>query len=530
MNTPSNFHGAGFVMSGHPPGEPGVEGTFSTADCLGDVLLLRNQDDSIGHDTRLGLGNWQGLTNLLPADVYPSIIRGIGICKAAAAQTNFELGGFDGLRLSPDEPALPSEMVYSAIRAAAEEMIRGEHDHRFIIDVLQGGAGTSLHMNANEILAYRANEILVAHLGRDAEWPQLILPIHPNDTINDGQSTNDVIPTAARIGVLLEHRKLMDTMRLLEEALEQRADQPDFRNTAMLARTHLQDAVPITMAQVFRTYVETLRSARSFIESTSTLLQECTLGATAAGTGITSRPGYREAVVPKVNEWLAATGAGFTLEPARDYGKSTSSLFEFSAYSKALAAYAIELGKIADDIRLYASGPRGGFGELKLVPLQPGSSIMPGKVNPVMMEVLNQIATIVQGNDHTISLNAAAGQFQLNVMGPTVLWKLSESVSLLRRGLERAVDLCVQDISLNVKSAGSNLEASLVGATALKPVIGYAKAAALARYALDHDCSLEEAARSGAAGVDAPWDGAAFRVPTNGDLREFAMPPPSLGG
>lgn len=472
-----------------------VWGEFSVVSQTGEAALLRRSDGAPGRDTALALRNWGGLTQNLPSDTYPAVITAIGLCKAASARVNFELGAFADLRLREGEEAIPPQFIFEAIHESCLELAQGKYNHEFVVDVLQGGAGTSLHMNANEVLARHANAKLVAKMGRDAEWETLSLPIHPNDIINYGQSTNDVIPTAARLAILIENRSLTEAMMTLESVLRDKAAEEDFRNTPMVGRTHLQDAVPVTMGQVFSSYCATLAAARRHIEVTSRGLGECTLGATAVGTGITALPGYREVITRQLNAVLEEHGIDVRLEDPTDYGKTTSSLFEISAFSNALSAYAVELGKFANDIRLYASGPRAGIGELALPPLQPGSSIMPGKVNPVMLEMLNQISFLVQGNGLAISLCAGAGQFQLNVMGPLVLWKLSESMSVLTKGLQRAVETCISEIALDTNSADRNLRSSLIAAPALKPVIGYDRAADLAKLALEHGISLGEALR-----------------------------------
>lgn len=507
-----------------------VWGEFSVVSQTGDAALLRRSDGAPGRDTALALRNWGGLTQNLPSDTYPAVITAIGLCKAASARVNFELGAFADLRLREGEEAIPPQFIFEAIHESCLELAQGKYNHEFVVDVLQGGAGTSLHMNANEVLARHANAKLVAKMGRDTEWETLSLPIHPNDIINYGQSTNDVIPTAARLAILIENRSLTEAMMTLESALRDKAAEDDFRNMPMVGRTHLQDAVPVTMGQVFSSYYATLAAARRHVEVTSRALGECTLGATAVGTGITALPGYREEITRHLNAVLEEHGFDLRLEDPTDYGKTTSSLFEISAFSSALSAYAVELSKFANDIRLYASGPRAGLGELALPPLQPGSSIMPGKVNPVMLEMLNQISFLVQGNGLAISLCAGAGQFQLNVMGPLVLWKLSESMSILTRGLNRAVETCVTHIGLDAAKVGDNLQGSLIAAPALKPIVGYDRAAELAKRALAEGTSLREALCSstddeGVGGITNGDVDRAMSLLDGQNLRILAFPP-----
>ncbi|MBN8548441.1 MAG: aspartate ammonia-lyase [Deltaproteobacteria bacterium] len=498
MNQPSEVLGTRITICGVST-QPGSDPAIPTGSLSGEFILegqpsgshaLRRLDAPPGPDTDLALQNWGNLSNILPSQAYPAVLHAIGLCKAAAARANFELGAFNGLHFAGAE--ISARAVYESIAEVCLAMAAGQHDHEFVVDVLQGGAGTSLHMNANEVIALHANERLLRHLGHVVPGDPAVLPIKSNDIVNYGQSTNDVIPTAARIGVLSATESLVTEMLEFESTLRERASQDEFRTTPLVGRTHLQDAVPVTMAQVFLGYADTLAAARRHLEVTSRGLQECTLGATAVGSGLTSLPGYRERVVECLNELLESSGARYQLRPADNYFATTSSLLPFSAYSNALATYAVELEKIANDIRLYASGPRAGFGELKLPALQPGSSIMPGKVNPVDPEMLDQTSFIIQGNALTVALCARAGQLQLNVMGPTVLWKLSESISLLQNALGRARRDCFSHITVNVEGATENIERSLVAATALKPKIGYRETAAVVREALKSGTSIRE--------------------------------------
>lgn len=400
------------------------------------------------------------ITGFTASQMYPSAIKAFGWVKKAAAKTNMQLGV-----LNPANKEL-NDAMGKAIMQAADEMIAGRFDDEFIVDVFQGGTGTSHHMNANEILANRATELLGGHKGE--------YRVHPNDHVNYGQSTNDVVPTVIRLTLLAMHPGLMASLNRLEKSLRDKSQA--FREVVIPGRTHMQDAVPITLGQVFGGYAGAIKDATENVAHAAQKLHEIGLGASAVGTGLNTHPQYRQQVVKNLAEVT-----GMPLEPVADYFQATSSFGSFAAYSAALRGVALELEKIAHDLKFYSSGPKTAIGEIRLPDLQAGSSIMPGKVNPVLPELMDQISYAVQGNDLSVALAAQNGQLQLNVMMPLVLAKITDSMRLLTNGLRVFAERCVDGIEANAAGATQRLEQSTILLTALNPHIGYEKAAQIAK-------------------------------------------------
>lgn len=400
------------------------------------------------------------ISGMRAKQAYPTLIKAFGWVKKAAAKTNMDLGLLD------KDDAANNKAIGEAIMRAADEMIAGQFDDEFIVDVYQGGTGTSNHMNANEILANRATEILG---GKKGEYK-----VHPNDHSNYGQSTNDVTPTVMRLTFLAMHGPLMASLRTFETALRKKSE--EYKTFLIPGRTHMQDAVPLTLGQVFGAYANAIEDAADNVDYASKKLYFIGLGASALGTGINTHPKYRELVTKNLAEF-----SGFALHQARDYFQATSSFGLFGDYSAALRSVALELEKIAHDIKLYSMGPKTGLAEISIPDWQPGSSIMPGKVNPIYPELMDQLSYIVQGNDHTISLCVQNGQLQLNVMMPTILLKMTESQRILTNALPVFSEKLIAGVVANAEICQYRLENSAQMVTALNPVIGYEQAALVAK-------------------------------------------------
>lgn len=431
---------------------------------------MREEKDSLGTknvpaEAYFGIQALRGAENfpisgIKPHQAYPEAIRAFAWIKKAAARTNMELGLLD--KHNPDN----NRAIGEAIMAACDEMLTGKFNTEFIVDVYQGGTGTSNHMNANEILGNRATELLG---GKKGEYR-----VHPNDHVNAGQSTNDVTPTVLRLTFLSMHGPLVESVRNFEAALRRKAD--EFQHVLIPGRTHMQDAVPLTLGQQFGAYANAVADSIENIEFASKKLLAIGLGASALGTGLNTHPQYRELVTKYLAEY-----SGFPLRMARDYFQATSSFGLFGDYSGALRSLALELEKIAHDIKLYSMGPRTGLAEISIQDWQPGSSIMPGKVNPIYPELMDQLSYIVQGNDHTISLCVQNGQLQLNVMMPTILLKMTESQRILTSALPVFSEKLINGVVANQEICQYRLENSAQMVTALNPVIGYEAAAQVAK-------------------------------------------------
>ena len=398
---------------------------------------------------------------------HPAFIVATAQVKLAAARTNIFLGRLD--------PAIGEAVV-----SAAEEVIAGRWHDQFVVDVYQAGAGTSHNMNANEVLANRALELLGEPRGQYAR-------VHPNDHVNMSQSTNDVFPTAMRLAALALVHPLLRVLDGLEAAFRDRARAYD--EAVKAGRTHLQDATPIRVGQEFGGYATAVGAHRAAVEEASRPLRALGLGGTAVGTGLNTHPDYR----PLVTAALAKI-TGELLTPAADPFDAMQSMRPFAALSGALRTLALDLIRIANDLRLLASGPRTGLAELILPAVQPGSSIMPGKVNPVMAEALNMVCFQVIGHDLTIAMATQAGQLELNVMMPVIAHTLIQSLVILARGIAAFTERCVAGIQVDVERCRRYAEETAALATALSPRIGYERAAVLAQEAWATGRSIREVA------------------------------------
>ena len=345
-------------------------------------------------------------------------------------------------------------------------MIDGQWHDQFVVDVIQGGAGTSTNMNANEVIANRALEILGHAKGEYAH-------LHPNEHVNMSQSTNDVYPTALKLATYVGIFRLVDAMAYLRRAFERKAE--EFADVLKMGRTQLQDAVPMTLGQEFSTYAVMLGEDEERLKEAALLIREMNLGATAIGTGINAHPDYAPLVCRRLAEI-----SGVPVVTAPNLIEATQDCGSFVQLSGVLKRVAVKLSKTCNDLRLLSSGPRAGFGEINLPPRQAGSSIMPGKVNPVIPEVVNQIAFEVIGNDMTVTFAAEAGQLQLNAFEPIIAHSLFKSVLHLRKGCKALADYCIDDITANRESLRASVERSIGIVTALNPYIGYANATEIA--------------------------------------------------
>jgi aspartate ammonia-lyase len=389
--------------------------------------------------------------------IHEELIKALAIVKKAAALANVE-----------------TKRLYEgngkAIAEAAQEIIEGKWHDQFIVDPIQGGAGTSMNMNANEVIANRALEILGKEKGD-------YFCISPNTHVNMSQSTNDAFPTAIHIATLNMLEKLLNTMNYMRDVFDLKAN--EFDHVIKMGRTHLQDAVPIRLGQEFEAYSRVLGRDIKRIEQSRQHLYEVNMGATAVGTGLNADPRYIELVVKQLAEI-----SGLSLVGAEHLVDATQNTDAYTEVSAALKVCMMNMSKIANDLRLMASGPRAGLGEISLPARQPGSSIMPGKVNPVMAEVINQVAFQVIGNDHTICLASEAGQLELNVMEPVLVFNLLQSINIMNNAFRAFTDNCLKGIEANEDRMKEYVEKSVGLITAVNPHIGYEVAARIAREAI----------------------------------------------
>ncbi len=393
----------------------------------------------------------------------PAFIEGIVLVKKAAALTHKETG-----RLQAH--------LADAILAAANEVLLGEHRDQFVVDPYQAGAGTSHNMNANEVLANRANEILG---GKRGEYQ----PIHPNDHVNMAQSTNDSIPTAMRLAALSILPRLLEAMGLLSEALLDRGRA--FHHVVKSGRTHLQDATPIRLGQEFAGYGKTVARHARRIEQAADWLRELNIGGSAVGTGLNVEPEYPALMVQHLKEIT-----GLELRIGEDRVQLMQSMGDFAAFSGCVRSFAVDLGKIASDLRLLSSGPRTGLAEIKLPPVQPGSSIMPGKVNPSIAEMVNMVCHQAVGNDQVVAQASAAGELELNVMMPVIAHNLLFTLEILANASRILAERCVSGIQADEEQCAYWLERSPAIVTALAPKLGYARAAELAKEAVSRGMTV----------------------------------------
>jgi aspartate ammonia-lyase len=443
-----------------------------------NVPAMRTEHDSLGLVEVPAEAYWGAQTERAIANFpisgqkisrHPALIRALAMVKQAAATANAELG------LLPDRKR-------EAIVAAAQYVIDGELPDQFPIDVIQGGAGTSTNMNMNEVIANRGLEILGFAKGQYEH-------LHPNDDVNQSQSTNDAYPTGVRLALLLQVGSLTAALDRLASAFEERGRA--FAAIVKLGRTQLQDAVPMTLGQEFDAYGATIREDILRLNEASRLLAEVNLGGTAIGTGINADPAYSALAIKALSRisGVALTRSANLVEASWDMGG-------FVMFSGVLKRVASKLSKIANDLRLLSSGPRGGLGEIALPAMQPGSSIMPGKVNPVIPEVVTQVCFQVIGHDVAVTLAAEAGQLQLNAFEPLIAHDLLTSVELLVNAAETFRSRCVEGIEARPEACARHLEASVGIATALVPILGYETAARIAKQALATGKTVRELARA----------------------------------
>lgn len=431
-------------------------------DTMGEIQVP--SDKYYGAQTARSLVNFK-----IGGDRFPrELIRALGILKKAAAMTNKELG------------TLPAEKADLIIKAS-EEVIEGKLDEHFPLVVWQTGSGTQTNMNANEVIANRAIEMAGGELGSKK-------PIHPNDDVNKAQSSNDTFPTAMHIAAVEQiHHRLIPMVTKLRDALQQKSE--EFKDIIKIGRTHLMDAVPLTLGQEFSGYVQMLTNGLERIEAALPRLYELALGGTAVGTGLNTHPKFAELSAKKIAE---ITGLPFITARNKFEALAThDALVEFHGVLKTLAA---SLMKIANDIRWLGSGPRCGLGELHLPENEPGSSIMPGKVNPTQSEAMTMVCAQVFGNDVAVNIGGASGNFELNVFKPVIIFNVLNSIRLLSDACESFTDHCVVGIEANVENIKKHVENSLMLVTALNPVIGYDNAAKVAKKAHAENKTLKQAA------------------------------------
>ncbi|MBJ8053949.1 aspartate ammonia-lyase [Bacillus cereus] len=397
--------------------------------------------------------------------IHPSLITAMAIVKKAAALANIDTG-----YLAKD--------IGQEIAEAAQEIVDGTFHDQFIVDPIQGGAGTSINMNTNEVIANRALERMGYEKGEYAK-------ISPNTHVNMAQSTNDAFPTGIHIATLMMLEELLVTMEELHSAFHDKAK--EFDHVIKMGRTHLQDAVPIRLGQEFEAYSRVLERDIKRIKQSRQHLYEVNMGATAVGTGLNANPTYIEQVVKHLR-----TFSGFPLIGAEHLVDATQNTDAYTEVSAALKVCMMNMSKIANDLRIMASGPRVGLAEIQLPARQPGSSIMPGKVNPVMAEVINQVAFQVIGNDHTICLASEAGQLELNVMEPVLVFNLIQSISIMNNGFRVFREYCIKGITANEELLKQYVEKSVGVITAVNPHIGYEAASRIAREAIATGKSIRE--------------------------------------
>ncbi|MBM9511464.1 aspartate ammonia-lyase [Desulfogranum marinum] len=434
-----------------------------------DVQVMsgfRLEHDSLGQrevsdHVYYGVQTQRAMENFPISGVFVSnfehLVEGLAMVKKAAALTNFELGAID-------EPKM------KAICAACDELLAGKLREQFTVDMFQGGAGTSTNMNANEVIANRGLEIMGYNKG---EYQYL----HPNDHVNCSQSTNDAYPTSIKLAVLLSNRNLVRAMTGLKEALENKAE--EFAHVLKMGRTENQDAVPMTLGQEFSAYAVMIDSAIKATERAAYEFLDINMGATAIGTGINSPPGYSNMVTQKLSEV-----SGFELRRAKNLVEATQNAGTFVAMSATLKRAAVQISKICNDLRWMSSGPRCGLNEINLPAMQPGSSIMPGKVNPVIPELVNQICYQVMGYDAVVSMAAEASELELCMAEPIIAYDLLHGMMILKNGCVTLAARCVTGIEANEDVCRNYVENSIGLVTALVPVIGYEQSAAIAKEAL----------------------------------------------
>ena len=440
------------------------------------IMKYREEKDSMG-TVRVPADAYYGSQTQRAVDNFPisdlrfqaDFIHALALVKHCAAQVNHNLGLLD--------PELAD-----AISRASREVMDGKYDSQFVVDIFQTGSGTSTNMNMNEVVAARANEILTGQKGGKS-------PVHPNDHVNLGQSSNDVIPSVIHISALmLIYERLIPSLESLNKAFAAKAD--EFKDIRKLGRTHLQDAVPMYLGQEFSSYARQIELAIDRIRSVEPRLAELALGGTAVGSGLNTHPDFANQIIALISN---RTGLPFT--EAQNHFEAQAAQDAAVETSGVLKSIAVSLIKIANDIRWLASGPRCGIGEINIPSLQPGSSIMPGKVNPVIPEAVLQVAAQVLGNDTAIMMGGQAGNFELNVMLPVIVYNLLQSITLLASVTGVFAEKCIAGITANQEACAAYIEKSLALVTGLVPIIGYDKAAAIAKKAYDSGKTIRDVVR-----------------------------------
>lgn len=439
-------------------------------------MKMRTESDSIGelqipNDAYYGVQTQRAIENFKISNQkqssYPEFIRALGYVKKAAAIANYELG-------------VLKEEVYQPILDACDDVIAGKLNDHFLTDMIQGGAGTSINMNANEVIANRALELM----GKGRGQYQIV---SPNDHVNRSQSTNDAYPTALKIALYFMHRKLIYKVKQAAETFKAKADA--FANVIKMGRTQLQDAVPMTLGQEFMAFGHAMEKEISKLEFHAEHLLEVNLGATAIGTKINSPKGYSAIAIEKLKELTK-----LPIKRADDLFAATWDTSAFLSYSSAIKVLAVKTSKICNDLRILSSGPRAGLNEIHLPAVQPGSSIMPGKVNPVIPEVVNQVCFKVIGNHMAATFAAEAGQFQLNVMEPVLTHAIMENIQFFGNALDTLTKKCVDGITADYDSCIQMVKNSIGIVTALNPYIGYKNASKIAAQALESNRSIYDLA------------------------------------
>ncbi len=424
------------------------------SDLLGELQIPETA--YYGVQTQRAINNFKISNNYLSH--YPEFVKALGVVKLGAAQANHELG-------------ILSKELFDAISFASNELIAGKYTEQFPIDMIQGGAGTSTNMNANEVIA----NIALEHLGKQKGEYQFC---SPNDHVNLSQSTNDAYPSALKLALFNMNKPLIDALTSLYEAFDKKGKQ--FSNVIKMGRTQLQDAVPMTLGQEFEGFSNTLNKEVDNLNRIAAELLVINMGATAIGTGLNAVPGYAQLCTTKIAEIMNED-----VSLADNLVEATSDTSSFVDYSSALKRLCVKLSKICNDLRLLTSGPRTGLFEINLPPKQPGSSIMPGKVNPVIPEVVNQVCFKVIGNDLSITMAAEAGQLQLNVMEPIIGFSIMESIQYLTNAMNTLRVECIDGITANVEHLKNEVQNSIGIVTALNPYIGYKASTKIAKEALE---------------------------------------------
>ncbi len=436
-----------------------MENFRKESDLLGELQVPVNA--YYGVQTQRAIENFKISGQLLSS--YPEFIKGLAFVKKAAAKTNYELGLLD-------------EELYRKIAEACDEMATGQYDSQFPIDMIQGGAGTSVNMNANEVIA----NIVLEKLGKNKGDYQFC---SPNDHINLSQSTNDAYPTAIKMALLQMNAILVNKVTAIVRAFREKGT--EFQDVIKMGRTQLQDAVPMTLGQEFEAFAANLEEDIEKLNNNAKLFVEVNMGATAIGTGLNAPPGYAKLCAKNLAEI-----SGHPVVSAPNLVEATPDTGSYVIYSSAMKRLAVKLSKICNDLRLLASGPRAGLYEINLPPMQPGSSIMPGKVNPVIPEVVNQVCFKVFGNDLTVTFAAEAGQLQLNVMEPVLSHAIMENIHFLCNALDTLREKCVIGITANKEVCLNMVKHSIGIVTALNPYIGYKNSTKIAKEALESGKSV----------------------------------------